>query len=440
VNNLRALSYLIFIYTCVEGLVINIMYPNTLPFIFKDFAIVAAYAALMSGNQGRSGTLSKLTPAFGAFALLTLLFLLMPSQIGLLGMLVAVKQRLLYIPLAYVGYHFLRDERDYFSLMRVMAITSIPVSIFGIYLYFVGPAGLTTLGAKYSAIIGSTSGSHGISFWRVPSTFTSPGQFGIFLLANGAAFLGVLFGDGASAKQRTLTIAAMVILIAALMVSGSRAPLLMLLVIAAAMLIVTGRLGGIGMAAAGGYIVFAVAFSYFGGGVEDRVGSIASWEHVERFRDTYFGQLFLQFLEQSPMGFGLGRATIGARHFNEWNNVMLVESYLGIIAAEMGFLGLAVFGWLMAAIVAALLKMRKAMATSPMNLNWLSLMFFVASTIGMLPIGTPLDASPGNLYFWFFLGLIVKMYDRHIAGSAVQTPEALPGAAAVPPPAYLGFR
>jgi hypothetical protein len=233
---------------------------------------------------------------------------------------------------------------------------------------------------------------------------------------------------------------AMVILIAALMVSGSRAPLLMLFIIGAAMLIMTGRLGRVGMAAAGAYIVFAVAFSYFGGGVEDRVGSIASWEHVERFRDTYFGQLFLQFLEQEPMGFGLGRATIGARHFNQWNNVMLVESYFGIIAAEMGFLGLAVFGWLMIVISALLVKMRRAMANSPLNLNWLPLMLFVASTIGLLPVGTPLDASPGNLYFWFFLGMVVKMYDLHVAGATSHVPQTSAPATAVSPPTYLGFR
>jgi hypothetical protein len=277
VSNLRWLSYLIFAYTCVEGLVINILYPNTLPFIFKDFAILAAYLALMTEPGPGSGSLKKLTPAVLCFSLLTVLFLFMPSPVALFGMLVAVKQRLLYIPLMYIGYYFLRDERDYAGLMRMMAITSIPVSVFGIYLYFVGPVGLTSLGANYSAVIGSGAGEHGSQFWRVPSTFNSPGQFGMFLMANGAAFLGVLFGQNTDKKLRSLTIVAMVMLLAALMVSGSRTPLLLLLMIAALMLITTGRLGGIGMAAAGGYVVFAVAFAYFGGGVEDRVGSIASW-------------------------------------------------------------------------------------------------------------------------------------------------------------------
>lgn len=439
-GNLRWLTYLIFIYTCVEGLVINILYPNTLPFIFKDFAIIAAYLALM-GTGARSGSLSKLTPGFIGFAVVTIVFIAMPSPVSLFGMLVAVKQRLLYIPLAYVGYHFLRDEKDYFGLMRVMAITAIPVSIFGVYLYFTGPIGLISIGAKYSAIIGSTSGSHGISFWRVPSTFNSPGQFGCFLLANGAALLGVLFGTGASKKLRSISIASMVILLAALMVSGSRTPILLLLVIAALMLILTGRLGGIGVAAAGGYVVFALAFSYLGGGVEDRVGSIASWEHVERFRNTYFGQLFLQFLQESPMGFGLGRATIGARHFNQAQNVMLVESYFGIIAAETGVLGIMAFTWMTAAIVVLLLKLRKAMSTSVLYVNWLSITLMLLLFVGMLPIGTVIDSSPGNLYFWFFIGMAVKMHDLHVAGGARSAAAPQPSAAPqVAPPAYLGFR
>jgi hypothetical protein len=425
-------------YTCVEGLVINILYPNTLPFIFKDFAIVAAYLALMTDQRGGSGSLSKLTPAFFGFALITLLFLFMPSPVSPLGMLVAVKQRLLYIPLMYVGYHYLREDRDYFGLVRLMAITSIPVSLFGIYLYFVGPVGLTSIGAKYSAIIGSGAGSHGQQFWRVPSTFTSPGQFGIFLLANGAVFVGVLFGKSANKKLRTLTIVALVVLMAALLVSGSRTPLLLLLMIAALILIMTGRLGGIGIAAAGAYAVFAVAFSYFGGGVEDRVGSIASWEHVERFRDTYFGQLFLKFLQQSPMGFGLGRATLGARHFNQWQNVMLVESYFGIIAAEMGVLGLGIFGWLIAAVVSLLWKMRRVMSSSPFEVNWLSIALFVASTAAMLPIGTPIDASPGNLYFWFFLGILVKMYDQQLLRGRAAAP--MPATAYPAASTYPGYR
>lgn len=436
-SNIRGLTYAIFIYTCVEGLVINILYPNTLPFIFKDFAIAAAYLAMITDSRTTSGTLNKLTAPFVAFALLTVLFLFLPSQVSLFGKLVAVKQRLFYIPIAYLGYRFLQDERDYFGLMRLMAITSIPVSLFGIYLYFVGPVGLTSLGANYSAIIGSTAGSHGITFWRVPSTFNSPGQFGLFLLTNGAAMLGVLFGTGASKKLRTLTIASMVILLAALMVSGSRTPLLLLLMISALLLMFTGRLGAIGMAAAGGYAVFAVGFSYFGGGVEDRVGSIASWEHVERFRDTYFGQLFWQFLQESPMGFGLGRATLGARHFTQWQNVILVESYFGIIAAEMGVLGLAVFGWLTGVVLHLIWKTRRIMPLSPFFVNWLSLAFLVLVIIGLLPVGTPIDSAPGNLYFWFFLGMIIKMYDLQVAGFSFRPANAPP---TPPAPVYPVYR
>ena len=41
-TQLTSLTFLIFAYTTVEGLVVNMMYPSTVAFILKDFAI--AYA------------------------------------------------------------------------------------------------------------------------------------------------------------------------------------------------------------------------------------------------------------------------------------------------------------------------------------------------------------------------------------------------------------
>ena len=139
------------------------------------------------------------------------------------------------------------------------------------------------------------------------------------------------------------------------------------------------------------------------------------------------------------MGFGLGRATIGARHFNQWQNVMLVESYFGIIAAEMGVIGLAVFSWMIGGIVWLIWKMSRVMVSSRFNVNWLSIALLLGSILGLLHVGTPIDAAPGNLYFWFFLGMIVKMYDQYRAGGwpSGASPQAPPPA---PLPPYSGYR
>ncbi len=440
-SSVRFLTYLIFAYTTVEGLVINVMYPNTLPFIFKDFAIAAAYFALATEAKGSSGSLSKLSLPAMVFGGVTCFYLLLPSQVSLLGELVAVKQRLFYIPLAWVAYHFLRDERDFLGLMKAMAWTAIPASIFGIYLYFVGPVGLTSLGANYSALIGSTSGEHHISFWRVPGTFTSPGQYGAFLLFNAVLFVGVLFEKGADRSQRVLTLVALIAALGALLVSGSRSPLLLFVMCSVGLLAVTGKLKGIGVWAGGLYGVLTMGFTYFGGGVQDRVGSIASWDNVERFNDTYFGQLFWPLLFQEPMGFGLGRATIGARHFTDWANIMLVESYFGIIVAETGVIGLAAFAWLTAAVIVAIVRCRSAMRDAPTKVLWWASALLVLTSALLLPVSTGLDAAPGNLYFWFFLGAAIKMHDLEVArrqfGRAPGAPWQPAGAAIYPvPPSY----
>jgi hypothetical protein len=104
----------------------------------------------------------------------------------------------------------------------------------------------------------------------------------------------------------------------------------------------------------------------------------------------------------------------------------------------MGVLGLAVFGWMSAAIVAALWKWRRAMAASPFNVNWLSLGLYVVSTVALLPVGTPIDASPGNLYFWFFLGMLAKMHDQQVSGMYARAPETVNSG--YPAPTFPGYR
>jgi len=434
-SSLRLLTFAIFAYTTVEGLVINISYPSTLPFIYKDFIIGLAYLSLLTDSRPTATTVSKITAPLVAFAFVMFFYLILPSQVSIVGELVAVKQRLFYIPLVWVGYHFLQKEDDFLALMKVMAWTSIPAGVFGIYLYFVGPIGLASLGANYSALISSTSGQHGVSYWRVPGTFTSPGQFGMFLLTNAILVLGGLFPKKADSRQRAVTVIALVIALAAIMVSGSRSPLLIFMLCSVALLGATGRLTGIGLWAGGLYGVFTVAFVYLGGGVQDRVGSIASWEHVERFRATYFGQLFWPFLQESPMGFGLGRATIGARHFTDWSNIMLVESYFGVIVAETGVIGFAAFLWVMAAILVTIEKCRAVMRTTDLQVEWYAIALLVLSIFFLMPISTAIDAAPGNLYFWFFLGVMFKFYDLEMArrargigasGTAVVRPASYP--------------
>lgn len=405
----RRLVYAIFLYTCIEGLVVNFFYPNPLAYLPKDVMIVMLYLGLM-GRTANSGSIAKFTMPAAFFALVCFMFVAMPTPVAPMGMAVALKQRLLYIPLMFAGYHFLRGDADLVRLLRVIAWSSIPVSLFGIFLFFAGPSWLSSVGAGYSHVFFSTVGAGGQDFYRVPGTFNSPGQYGAYLYIVSSIMVGFLLVTGLSPRDRRMILLALVCLIPAMLVSGSRAPLLLFLVQSGLIAMMSRQLSRAGLATGIGYLVVILSLEFFGVGVADRMSSTVSQENFTRFTGTFFGQLWFTTLWTNPLGDGLAVATIGARHFSQ-TGVRLVESYLGILGTEMGIIGVATFFGLVLPIAIFLVRARGWMRNAAGHSIWLALFLHVIFTILLSTNGTGLDAIPGNLYFWFFVGVAVKMVD-----------------------------
>jgi len=405
----RRLVYVIFLYTCIEGLVVNLFYPNPLAYLPKDVMIVMLYLGLM-GQTGNSGSVSKFTMPFAFFALVCLMFVAMPTPVAPMGLAVALKQRLLYIPLMFAGYHFLRGDADLATLLRVIAWSSIPVSLFGIFLFFAGPSWLGSVGADYSHVFFSTAGAGGEHFYRVPGTFNSPGQYGAYLYIVSSMLIGFLLVSKLSARDRRMILLALVCLVPAMLVSGSRTPLLLFFVQSGLIAMMSRQLSRAGLAAGIGYLVVILSLEFLGVGVADRMESTISQENFERFNGTFFGQLWFTSMLANPLGDGLAVATIGARHFSQ-TGVRLVESYLGVLGTEMGIMGVAAFLGLAIPIVVYLTRSRAWMSAAPAHPIWVALYLQTMFTILLTSNSTGLDAIPGNLYFWFFAGVAVKMID-----------------------------
>jgi hypothetical protein len=397
----RRLVYAIFLYTCIEGLVVNLLYPNPLAYLPKDVMIAMLFASLM-GRTKQSGSIAKFTMPFAFFVIVCALFLVMPTPVTPLGMAVALKQRLFYIPLMFAGYYFLRGDADLARLLRVIAWSSIPVSLFGIYLFFAGPSALRGMGANYSHVFFSTAGAGGQDFYRVPSTFNSPGQFGAYLYMVSTLMVGFLLVPSISKKDRRMVVMALACLVPAMLVSGSRAPLLLFFVLSGLIAMMSRRLSRAGLVAGVGYLLVVLSLEFFGVGVADRMASTISAENFNRFTGTFFGQLWVTQTFTEPFGEGLAVATVGARHFSP-GGVQLVESYLGVLGTEMGVMGVAAFLGLVAPIGIYLTGARGWMRAAPAHTIWVAMYLLTLFTI--------LDAIPANLYFWFFVGVAVKMVD-----------------------------
>jgi len=432
----RRLLILALLYVCVEGLVINVTFPSKIGFILKDAMLILAYLSLVGTNRGESfGSLGRLAAPLAVFALIQTLYLMLPSGLPLLARSVGWKMRLLYIPVMFLAYRYVRTFDDLKRLSFIMLAAAVPVSLFGIYLYFAGPGVLRSMGGTYSAMVYSTTG-----FWRVPGTFTSPGQYGHYLTFHCLLAVGLLVSGDLSARRRLLLWGSLALMVLAMLASGSRAPLVLAAACAGLTIVSLRRVSRLVSMSVVVYTVFAVAFVTLGAGVADRVDSIASTDHIDRFRDTYFGQLFLSKLIDDPMGVGLGAATIGARHFTEFGQVILMESYYGIVAVETGLLGLGSVLWLSAAVLLVIWRWRALMltagASAPM---WHVLALFAVATVLLLPVGPVLDGPPTNVYFWLSLGIAARLYDleRWRRAGGVGQAAYPPLYSYQPPPAFV---
>lgn len=411
----RAIVHLCLLYTCVEGLVINILYPAKLPYLYKDFAILAVYVLLIMEDPGQffgpSPSLTRMTVPLLLFTAVISLFMLMPGGVSM-GALVAVKQRLFYAPLIMAAYRFVRTERDVVFCFGVLALYAVGVSLFGIYLYFAGPEGLRELGANYSAeIITSASAGETQTYWRVPGTFNSPGQYGAYLMFSGLIATAMLISRSIPRTWKAVAAISTVLIVLAIFVSGSRAPLLILSASVAVLILSSGRFGKLVTWSVLGYALFAFGVVFLGIGVQERFASIVSYEHIERFQSTYFGQMFLPSLLQYPMGRGLGVATIGSRHFSEYGEVDLMESYLGVLAVETGWLGVLAFVCVAVVSTVVILKLRSLMRGSPLHELWLALSIFVIVSLALVTVSTGVDHAPANFYLWFSLGAAIRLAD-----------------------------
>jgi len=413
--SIRVLVHFTFFYTCIEGLVVNILYPAKLPFIYKDLVLVVIYIGVLLPNLERvispSPLSGRINDALALFIGILLVYLIVPSPVNLLSELVALKQRIFYTPLLVIAYFFIRSVDDLKWLIAAMAAYAIGVSLFGIFLFFAGPQGLQQFGAGYSAVFFTPTGPSDVTVWRVPGTFTSAGQYGSYLMANALFIGGMLTLPRLEKWVRILGIVAVVALVLAMLASGSRAAIVLTTAGIALSVTASGRIGRGGVWALLLYGVLAYGFVVFGPGVQDRIGSIASFEHLTRFERTYFGQLFLPSLFAAPLGSGLGLATIGARHFAELYQVVLVESYLGILAVETGWPGLLAFVGVEAAIMMVILRQFRLMAKSPFGFLWLAIASYVTTTILILPVSTGIDHAPTNFYFWFAVGAVIRLVE-----------------------------
>ncbi len=415
----RHLIPMIFAYVCVEGFVSLLFRQYRVSLLLKDFLIIIAYVSFLAEIVSTK----KFVFFRGILVPMAVLVLLGIAEIfnpGLPNVLVGVvgfKILCFYMPLVFLGYYCFRTLEESRRFILFLLVLAIPVGLVAAWQYAIGPAAMTQFGGAFEIAVVRTPGSAYGSHLRAIGTFASPGMlswFAFCMVALAIAFL----GTSTSRRDKYVGMIGLFAVVISLLASGTRGGLLTTAAVTIAIFVLLGKRKQlvVGLALGAAAVLMLALVSK---GIVGRLESLLHPEvYVTRLAMAISGTA--RGLSKAPLGFGLGYASVGARHVMPGGQpIMMAENYATKLAYEMGWFGLTAFLWLVGASFSQGLRCYRQ-CTSPES-RWVvgCLAIFLAGLLSItLVAGTGLDKIPGNVFFWFFLGVMLKVPDMQVDSRA----------------------
>ena len=414
---LLALAYL-----PVEGVLWVALYPHTAPaalakdFLFVIPAYIGFFGSCMKSQRNFDFPGFPLLPVV-LLAGLVVVEIFNPLLSRMLVGLVGAKVWLFYIPMAFLGYHLVRNRSDLDRLLKVMCLIAIIPAVVGIaeaVLYYTGHTSFvySLYGSAASAATQQFASISvgGAGFRRVPSTFSFVAQYYIFMTAMVAFGYAWWRRAAAGSWDRRWRLLVWLLFLVADLTSGARGALAFVPLMMIAILLIDGRLGvsSIGIIAAlGAGLALMIAL----------VGASATGTVSDLFVNArnQFHSVFITGLRDAShhifLGSGTGSDTNAARYVSGafsaaggWQ-----ESYLAKAILELGIVGLALVATVFGSIIVRGLRIRRrlrdpgliAMASAILGLMIWGIAYTVKAQY--------LDFDPLNMYFWLFTGVLFKL-------------------------------
>jgi hypothetical protein len=335
----RSLFPLVFLYAIIDGVITNYFFPAKEPYIFRDVFIVVVYLFFMMNEpfMQRTGQLHR---AFGpeawftamAFLLLSFGQIFNPQSPGLLLGILGFRVLFLYWPLALLAYVYFDRFDKVMGFFKMILYVSIPVNIFGLAQYMIGPQILYAVyGPKIErAIVLAALGNQTLeeSYLRVIGTFASTGQYGNFLALSTLLGFAVLFSN-IRRNEKIFFAVCQLLNFAALLASGTRSSFVfMVLSLGVFFMVSKNTRPAIATILFSGILMFG-AFSLLGGRVVARFGSLTEMKMVRERTSGSMVKMYLETLDKYPMGKGLGSASTAAVHLGktEASTFQFIENY-----------------------------------------------------------------------------------------------------------------
>jgi hypothetical protein len=355
------------------------------------------------------------------FAALAVIHLMNPSLVNLLVGVIGLKVRLFYIPLFYLGYHFLDSRERLFSIARTMVVVAMVPALVGLaqaVLVYSGQSELAyhPYGAAASAVTQNFSRigiTDEVGHFRVPSIFTFVTQYWTFLFAM-LPIAYAMLGRATLERRpnRAWYTAALAVLVLAALTCGSRAAFGLMPAFFAIAAILEGkwrRLWKPMLAVTAGFVALAglmgVSSGILAGYAGEVIGHYASSEGLL----SELGRAFsLTWLGLGP-GMSTGPARFAFPLDASGTGLVGFEGFYALVIAEYGLPGLMLITLLFGAILMQGYRRLTELSDPALRMFASGFVAFLAIVVVYLFKGALLDYDALNVYFWLFAGMLMKL-------------------------------
>jgi len=423
--NWRPFFLVILLFSCVDGFIVNLLYPAKLPMLYRDFLVLFTYLLFFSqepAGQWFGRVYKRMGPFIWGFGLLFFVICvfqvfnpLLPNiAVGLLGLKVAV----FYWPLLLLSYAYHETPRQARRFLWWIVALSVPIHLFGMYQFIKGPEYLAdTFGPGFdrATVIAffEGAGSDTESFLRVPGTFASSGQYTSFVIID-IAYIFALFLSSHKKWERLLLRAIAILSFVVLLATGSRGGILAISIITILLgLFYSGARRFVSLALLAGVGLF-LGFHFMGEGVTKRFETLRDVTMLsERTIDTEPLQ-FADAFKEAPLGMGVGKGSIASRHLVDMDtfDIRLIENHLTKLQLETGIFGVVTFYVFALGLIQRLLLPWRNPSNKQAGALLGPLSAYCLTTLVLSFVAGNFDSPPASLFFWATLGLIIRVSEQ----------------------------
>ncbi|MDY6781481.1 MAG: hormogonium polysaccharide biosynthesis protein HpsL [Cyanobacteriota bacterium] len=342
-----------------------------------------------------------------------------PFAQGILGLKVLVG----YVPLIFCAYYLIETKRELLWVTRLHTVLAIICCVLCLMQYQMLKSGTCTgtegLGVEGDELFkasldakclvgGALTYTPSQNQIRLPGTFVSPWHWGWFLIANSALTFASAFCDP-SLLWRFVGMGGMGLVFICSVISGQRIATLLVPVIILILLVLTGQVAnlkrflpiGVGLG-----LALTIAAASNPQVIQERIESTQSRLRAsppQAFIEEQFHWSIAQ--QKGIFGRGLGKATNSTRIFGK---AVLVETYHPKLLYEMGWPGL--FAFLIFTTHLTRITFVNYRRAKDKSLRSFGSSFWVfILIISFFPYWYPLDTDPVCVYYWFLIGILMKL-------------------------------